>query len=81
MIIKKQNKKVTFKKNLLFRSCTSKINDTFVDNAEDLDLDIVRSMYNLLQYSNNYCMTSRSFWHYHRDEVNDMRMITIKQIN
>ena len=81
MIIKKQNKKVTFKKNLLFRSCTSKINDTFVDNAEDLDLDIVRSMYNLLQYSDNYSMTSGSLRNYHRDEVNDMRMIMIMQIN
>ena len=81
MIIKKETKKVTFKTSPLFRACTSKINDTFVDNAKDLDLDIVRSMYNLLQYSDNYCMTSTSFWHYQRDEVNDMRIIIIKQIN
>ena len=31
-------------------------NNTFVDNAEDLD--IVMSMYNLLEYSDNYSMTS-----------------------
>ena len=26
------------------------------------DLDIVMPMYNLLQYSDNYSMTSRSLW-------------------
>ena len=81
MIIKKETKKVTFKTSPLFRAWTSKINDTFVDNAEDLDLGIVRSMYNLLQYSDNYSLTSGSLWNYHRDEVNDMRMIMIVQIN
>ena len=28
-------------------------------------------MYNLLEYSNNYSMTSGSLWNHHRDEVND----------
>ena len=28
-------------------------------------------MYNLLEYSANFCMTSRSLWNYYRDEVND----------
>ena len=28
-------------------------------------------MYNLLVYSNNYSMTSASFWNYYRDEVNN----------
>ena len=28
-------------------------------------------MYNLLEYSNNYSMTTRSLWNYYRDEVND----------
>ena len=27
-------------------------------------------MYNLLEYSENYSMTSGSFWNYYRDEVN-----------
>ena len=27
-------------------------------------------MYNLLEYSNNYSMTSRSVWNYYEDEVN-----------
>ena len=28
-------------------------------------------MYNLLEYSDNYPMTSVSFWNYYRDAVND----------
>ena len=46
---KTRNKKLTFKNNASFRSCISKINNTFVDNAKDLD--IVMPMYNLLEYS------------------------------
>ena len=47
----KRNKKLTFKSNAPFRSCISKINNTFIDNAKDLD--IVIPMYNLLEYSDN----------------------------
>ena len=43
----KSNKKLTFKKNASFRSFISKINNTFIDNAEYLD--IVISMHNLLE--------------------------------
>ena len=50
-----RNKKLTFKNNFLFTSCILKINNTFIDNTEDLD--IVMPMYNLLQYSQNYSMT------------------------
>ena len=28
-------------------------------------------MYNLLEYNDNYSMTSGSLWNYHRDQVND----------
>ena len=45
----RRNKKLTVKNNALFRSCITKINNTFVNNAEDLD--IVMPMYNLLEYS------------------------------
>ena len=53
----------------VFRSWISKISNTFIDNAENLDIVIL--MYNLLQYSDNYSMTSGRFWNYYRDEVND----------
>ena len=52
---KKIVKKLTFKINAPFRSCISQINNTFIENAEDLD--IVLPMYNLLEYSGNYSMT------------------------
>ena len=46
-----------------------KINNTFVHNAEDRD--IVMPMYNQLEYSDNYSMTSGNLWNYYRDEIND----------
>ena len=63
------NKKLVFKNNAPFRSCIWKINNTFIDNAEDLD--IVMPMYNLLEYSDNYSVTSGSLWNYYRHEIND----------
>ena len=33
------------------------------------DLDIIMSMYNLLEYSDNYSMTLGSLWKYCRDEL------------
>ena len=47
----------------------SKINNTFKENAEDLD--IVMTMYNFLEYSDNYFMKSGSLQNYYRDEIND----------
>ena len=52
------NKELTFKNNALFRLCVTKINNTFIVNAEYLD--IVTPMYNLLEYGKNYSMTSGS---------------------
>ena len=48
----RRNKKLTFKNSAPFRSCISKINNTFIENAEDFD--VVMPMYNLLEYSDNY---------------------------
>ena len=38
-------------------------------NAEDLDIAI--AIYNLLEYTENYSITSGSLWNYYRDELND----------
>ena len=65
----KAEKDVSFKYNAPLRSCISKINSTLIDNAEDLD--IVISMYNLLEYK-SYFITSRSWWNYYRDEIDDV---------
>ena len=63
------DKKLAFKNNAPFTSCISKINNTLIDNAEDLD--IVIPMFNLLEYSENYRKTTGSLWNYYRDEPNN----------
>ena len=45
-------KKLVFKSNTPFINCVSKINGLRIANAEDLD--VVMSMYNLLEYSKNF---------------------------
>ena len=45
-------KKLVFKNNAPFINCISKSNGKKIDNAEDLD--VVKLMYNLLEYSKNY---------------------------
>ena len=53
-----RNKGVTFKNCATFTKCISRINNTDVDNAHDID--IVMPMYNLIEYSDNYSKTSGS---------------------
>ena len=53
---------VIFKTFAPFIKCISEINDTDVDNAQDID--IVMSMHNLIEYGDNYSKTSGSLWQY-----------------
>ena len=62
------DKKLTFKNNAPFNNCVTKINNTLIDNAEDLD--IVMPTYNLIECSKNYRKTTGSLWNYYRDEPN-----------
>ena len=55
-------KDVVLKNNALFTSCVTKISSVFIDNADDLD--VVMLLYNLLEYNDNYSMTSGSLWNY-----------------
>ena len=52
------NKKVIFKNCAPFTNCISKINNTQIDNAEYIDIEM--PMYNLKEYSDNYSKTSGS---------------------
>ena len=71
----KQNKQmkgirgVTFKNCAPFTRCISRINNTDLDNAKNVD--IVMPMYNLIGYSDNYSKTSGSLWQYSNDDTND----------
>ena len=61
------NRKNTIIKNCVsFTVCISEINNTQIDNAKNIHL--VMSMYNLLEYSDNYYKTSGSLWQYYQDE-------------
>ena len=62
----KRNKAVTFKNNAPFINCISKINGIKIGNAEVLD--VVMSMYNLLEDSKNNKKTTVNLWNYYRDE-------------
>ena len=75
-----RDKAVTFKNCLIiyvcivyftspFTKCISKINNTDIDNAQNID--IVMPMYNLIEYSDNYSKTSGSLWQYYKDDPNN----------
>ena len=64
-----RDKCVTFKNCVPFTKCISRINNTAIDNAQDID--IVMPMYNLIKYRDNYSKTSASLWKYYKDDPND----------
>ena len=59
-------KQVAFK-NCSFTTCRTEINETFVDEADFIN--ITMPMYNLIEYSDNYSDTSGSLWNFKRDEI------------
>ena len=64
-----RDKGVTFKNCAPFTKFISRINNTDIDNAQDIN--IVMSMYNLIEYSDNYSKTSGSLWQHYKDDPND----------
>ena len=58
---------VAFKNCAPFSTCTAKINNILVDEANHIY--IAMPMYNLTEYSDNYSDTSGSLWPFKRDEV------------
>ena len=65
----KRNRSLILKNNARFVSCITRINGESIEDADDLD--IVMSMYNLLEYSKNYRKTVGSLYNYYRDELTD----------
>ena len=64
-----RDKGVIFKNCAPFTNCISRVNNTDIDNAQDID--IVMPMYNLIEYHDNYSKTSASLWQYYKDDPND----------
>ena len=62
------------KKDVIFKNCApfimwiSKLNNTEIDNAQNID--IVMLIYNLLKYRDNYLKTYGSLWQYYKDKPN-----------
>ena len=63
-----QNTPIVFKNCAPFRRCVTHINDEHVETAENLDM--IMSMYNLLEYSDNYAGSSGRLWQFKREEQN-----------
>ena len=60
---------MAFKHCAPFTRCISRINNTDIDTAQDID--IVMPMYNLIEYSNNYSKASGILWQYYNYEPSD----------
>ena len=58
---------VVFKNCAPFEKCRTEINETFIDEADFMNIKM--RMYNLIKYSVNYSSTSGSLWHFGRDEI------------
>ena len=67
--ILRRNRPLILKNNAPFVSCMTKINNEFIEDADDFD--IVMPTYNLLEYSKNYRKTIGSLYNYYRDELSD----------
>ena len=74
----RKNRPLAFKNNAPFISCISKINNTLIDNAEDLLRwnmlrlqHVVMPMYFLIECSKIYRKTTGSLQNYYRDELTD----------
>ena len=67
--------KVAFKNCATFNKCRTEINETFVDEADIIN--ITMPMYNLIEYNDNYSDTSGSLWQFKRDEIEGDADLTI----
>ena len=79
----KRNRPLILKNNAPFVSCITRINGELIEDADDLD--IVMSMYNLLEYRKNYRKTIGSLYNYYRDQLSydadDNNFDNIKIVN
>ena len=55
-----------------FTKCIKKIDGTAIDDAEDLDL--VMSVYNIIEYSSKWSQTTGSLWFYSKDEATNFNV-------
>ena len=73
------NKKVIFKNRVPFTNCISRINNAQIDDPHDIDL--VMSMYNFIEYSDNYSKTSAMLQQYCQHKPNLANNVGINDFN
>ena len=66
---------VVFKNCAPFEKCRTEINETFVDDADFIN--ITMPMYNLIEYSDNYSDISGSLWNFKKDEIEGRVDLTV----
>ena len=54
----------------LLSVCIRSVNNTQIDNAEDVD--VVMPVYNLTEHTDSYSKTWGSLWQFYRDVANDI---------
>ena len=69
------NKNVIFKDCAPFTNCISRTNNMQVDDVDNID--VVMSMYNLIEYCDNYSKTSGILWSNYRDVVAVIMMVKL----
>ena len=67
---------MAFKNCVPFNECRTEINETFVDEANYIN--IAMPMCNLIEYSYNYFDTSGRLWQFKRDEIEGDVDLTVK---
>ena len=70
-----RNINIIFKNCAPFANCISKINNTQIDNAEYIDT--VMSLYNLIEYSDNYLKTSGSILQYCKEILLQIMLVIL----
>ena len=63
----KKNRPLILKNNTSFVLCITRINNQLIEDADNLD--IIMSVYNILEYSKNYRKTIGSLYDYYRDKL------------
>ena len=70
---------VSFKNCASFIKSITKIDETTIDDVEDIDL--VMPMYNSIEYSSNYCESVGSVWLYSKDEATNFDAVIADDTN
>ena len=65
-VVNDTNKELVLKKWAPFTDYITEISKTQVDDTQEID--IVMTIYNLIEYSDAHLKTSGSLWQYYRDE-------------